>query len=113
MAEVRVEDIVGLAHGQARVFHYVRDGQVEQGFVLRVHERFVAYRNLCAHWHVDLDMGEGVFWSERLQRIQCRTHGAAYDPFSGVCELGPCVGARLSPLAFALDGDDAVVTVPG
>jgi nitrite reductase/ring-hydroxylating ferredoxin subunit len=108
-----VADVAALGHGEARVFHYVRLGQVEQGFVLRVHDRFVAYRNLCAHWHVDLDMGEGEFWSERLQRIQCRTHGAAYDPFSGVCELGPCVGARLEPFALELRGKDAVVRIPG
>ena len=110
--EVRVPGVAGLEHGQARKFPYVLGNDVAEGFILRVGDDLVAYRNLCAHWHVDLDMGEGKFWSERMGRIYCKTHGAMYEPHSGVCDRGPCVGERLEKFRVRLDGEDALVTIP-
>lgn len=110
--DVRVPGVDSLAHGEALKFPYVRGGEMEEGFVLRVGDELVAYRNLCAHWTVDLDMGEGQFWSERLGRIHCQTHGAAYDPHTGVCDAGPCVGGQLEKFTVRRDGADAVVTIP-
>ena len=110
--EIRVPGVTGLAHGEARTFEYHQDDEVRQGFVLRVQDGFVAYRNLCRHWSVDLDMGSGNFWSIRSQTIECKTHGARYDADSGVCVAGPCLGAQLEKFLVRLDGDDALVIVP-
>jgi nitrite reductase/ring-hydroxylating ferredoxin subunit len=110
--EVRVPGVASLEHGEARKFPYVRGEEVAEGFVLRVGEELVAYRNLCAHWHVDLDMGEGTFWSERMGRIYCKTHGAMYEPQSGICDRGPCVGGQLEKFGVRVEGDDALVSIP-
>jgi nitrite reductase/ring-hydroxylating ferredoxin subunit len=110
--DVRVPRVGSLAHGEAITFPYLRDNEMEEGFVLRVGEELVAYRNLCAHWTVDLDMGEGKFWSTRFGRIHCQTHGALYEPTTGVCDAGPCVGGRLEKFEVRRDGADAVVTIP-
>ncbi|MEM6366959.1 MAG: Rieske (2Fe-2S) protein [Myxococcota bacterium] len=59
-----------------------------------------AYCNLCRHLPIPLAGGTG-----QLDRLQCSTHGAIYDPRSGECTRGPCVGRRLHPLEAALDGD--------
>jgi len=42
----------------------------------------------------------------------CSTHGALYEPISGRCTAGPCVGDRLTALPLALDGDALVVNLP-
>jgi nitrite reductase/ring-hydroxylating ferredoxin subunit len=119
-----VADVAGLAHGQARAFVF-DDGEHEgRGFVLMLREaaeggepgpeveELVAYRNRCAHVAFDLDMGTGEFWSGKLQRIYCRTHGACYEPRTGICDRGPCVGKALEKLAVERQGQDAVVSIP-
>jgi nitrite reductase/ring-hydroxylating ferredoxin subunit len=60
----------------------------------------------------DLDMGTGEFWSRKLGRIYCRTHGACYEPRTGVCDRGPCVGKALEKLQVERQGPDAVVSIP-
>lgn len=119
-----MSDVASLAHGQARTFTF-DDGEHEgRGFVLVLRwgggaaekdpERMelVAYRNRCAHVAFDLDMGTGEFWSAKLGRIYCRTHGACYEPRSGICDRGPCVGRGLERFEVERQGDDAVVLVP-
>lgn len=110
---VRVEGAVHLEHGAAAKFAFVREGRPLEGFVLKFGDALVAYRNRCPHWTVDLDMGDGRFWSEKLQRIYCKTHGALFQPTTGLCDAGPCVGDRLEKFELEVDGDDAVVLVPG
>lgn len=117
-------DVVSLAHGQARTFTF-QDGEHEgRGFVLVLRwgggagpepgpePELVAYRNRCAHVAFDLDMGTGEFWSAKLGRIYCRTHGACYEPRSGICDRGPCVGRGLERFEVERRGQDAVVVVP-
>ncbi len=112
-ARVRVESVAQLEHGQARTFTFRRGGEDGAGFVLRVHDDLVAFENRCPHWMVDLDMGEGRFFAERVQRIVCSNHGALFDPRTGLCEAGPCVGQALERFELERDGDAAWVTVPG
>jgi nitrite reductase/ring-hydroxylating ferredoxin subunit len=111
--EVRVPNAAHLKHGQSIKFVYDRDGREEEGFVLRVGPAWVAYRNQCRHWSVDLDMGEGRFWNERLDRIVCQTHGARYRVHDGYCDFGPCAGEWLEAFAVRLQGDDAIVSIGG
>ncbi|MCH9688005.1 MAG: Rieske 2Fe-2S domain-containing protein [Deltaproteobacteria bacterium] len=115
--EVRVPGVATLEHGQARTFVF-EDGDYEgRGFVMALRDEtaltLVAYRNRCAHVSFDLDMGTGQFWSSKLSRIYCRTHGACYEPRTGVCDRGPCVGAALESFAVVRDGDDAIVSIGG
>lgn len=110
---IRVAGVSTLGHGEARSFFFRRDGDDGAGFVLRVGEALVAFENRCPHWMVDLDMGEGRFFSRRAQRIVCQNHGALFDPQTGVCEVGPCVGQALERFALEVDGDVAWVEVPG
>lgn len=116
--DVVVADVASLGHGEARTFTFEDGGHEGRGFVVALRYEgkeleLRAYRNRCAHVAFDLDMGTGQFWSSKLGRIYCRTHGACYEPRSGVCDRGPCVGRRLE--AFDLDrrDDDAIVRIPG
>jgi nitrite reductase/ring-hydroxylating ferredoxin subunit len=115
---ITVPEVAGLAHGQARTFVFDDGGEEGRGFVMMLRgadgtgEELVAYRNRCAHVAFDLDMGTGEFWSSKLGRIYCRTHGACYEPRTGICDRGPCVGRRLEKLPVERAGPDAVVLVP-
>lgn len=72
-------------------------------FVVRLGEGFVAYRNLCPHWGVDLDLGFGDFVDPRTGRIACRNHGAEFEVASGVCVFGPCAGDALPRLRVTVE----------
>ncbi len=115
---ITVPDVVGLEHGQARTFVFDDGGREGRGFVLVLRwdegsaALLVAYRNRCAHVAFDLDMGTGQFWSAKLGRIYCRTHGACYEPRTGICDRGPCVGRRLERFVVEPHGDDARVRIP-
>lgn len=113
MAQIRVPDVAGLADGEARSFSFARDGETQAGFVLRRGEHHYAYLNRCPHWGVDLDMGEGRFFSPLVGQIVCRTHGALFEPSTGTCTAGPCLGRSLESFALRLEGGDALVEVPG
>ena len=45
--------------------------------------------------------------------LVCATHGAIYEPDTGRCIGGPCVGDRLERLDVRREGDTIVVTWPG
>lgn len=57
-----------------------------------------AYVNRCAHIAVELDLVAGQFFDLTGHYLVCAMHGAHYEAASGVCELGPCKGARLEPV---------------
>lgn len=109
--QIRVEGVATLELGQARKFEFEREGQQQQGFILRVASGLVAYHNRCPHWGVDLDMGEGRFYSALTDRIFCSSHGALFVPSSGYCDAGPCAGDSLERFHLEMDGSDAVLTI--
>jgi nitrite reductase/ring-hydroxylating ferredoxin subunit len=109
--QVRVAAITALACGEARKFEFEREGQRQEGFILRIATGFVAYHNRCPHWGVDLDMGEGRFYSGLTDRIFCSSHGALFVPSTGYCDAGPCAGDSLERFEIKMDGADAVLTI--
>ena len=116
---IRLVGAARLGPGEARAFGEGETG----GFVLRrpsgpadggpEESGFVAYRNRCPHWGVDLDVGMGDFYDARRDRIFCRSHGALFVVDTGECDRGPCVGERLEALEVRVDGDDLLVSPVG
>lgn len=70
------------------------------GFVVRYNGQPYGYVNRCAHVPVELDWQEGDFFNLTREYLLCATHGAYYDPTTGLCLLGPCRGKSLQPLAI-------------
>ena len=103
--------VVGLEHGAARSFQVERDGRLLDGFVLRHGDSFFAYVNRCPHWGVDLDLGDGRFFAEDIDRIYCKNHGATFMPDTGICDSGPCVGRSLERFETTLEGSDLLITL--
>ena len=80
-------------------FSVERYGESRPAFAIRFDGRVYAYINACAHVPVEIDWMEGDFFDTEQRYLVCATHGARYEPTDGYCVMGPCRGARLTPLA--------------
>jgi len=77
-------------------------------FVLRVQGRVHAYRDACPHYgDTPLAWRRDAYLNADGTRIVCAAHGAQFEPSTGVCTLGPCLGQALTPapVAVAPNGD--------
>lgn len=81
--------------GEGVRFEIVRGERAESAFVIRHGGKVHAYLNRCAHVAVELDWQLGKFFDVDGEHLICSTHGAIYEPSTGVCVQGPCKGDRL------------------
>ncbi len=102
-------DVAALeADGAARTFEYTdRLGQPAEGFVMRWRGELVAYQNRCPHWAVPVGFDEENFLEGN--DIVCPMHGARFNPATGECWSGPCIGEGLEKFEVALDGEVATI----
>jgi nitrite reductase/ring-hydroxylating ferredoxin subunit len=82
----------------------------EKGFVVRHRGRACAYVNQCPHAGTELDWQPGEFFDIAGLYLVCATHGALFEPDSGVCVAGPCRGASLRRLEVR-EADGEIVLV--
>jgi nitrite reductase/ring-hydroxylating ferredoxin subunit len=68
-------------------------------FVLRHPEGVRAFENNCPHQGVRLEYRKDKFLSADGQFIVCYAHGARFDPLTGECTEGACLGQTLRRLA--------------
>jgi len=61
-------------------------------FAIRFGGRAFAYLNRCAHVAMELDWQPGLFFDFDAESLLCSTHGAFYDPVTGACRGGACIG---------------------
>ena len=88
-----------LAEGGAGVrFDWAPAGGEGKGFVVRHDGAARAFVNRCPHLGVELDWQPGEFFDETGLYFVCSTHGAIFEPASGLCVAGPCRGARLQAI---------------
>jgi phosphoglycolate phosphatase len=66
-----------------------------QAFVIRFDGQVKGYINECRHLPTELDWNFGHFLDADKEHLVCATHGALYDPLSGLCVAGPCRGRSL------------------
>jgi nitrite reductase/ring-hydroxylating ferredoxin subunit len=79
-------------------FRVNRLGAAERGFVVRYDGEARAFVNECPHAFTELDWNPGEFFDEAGLYLVCATHGAHFEPHTGLCVAGPCRGARLARL---------------
>lgn len=92
-------DAAALADGGLGVRFRLREGdRDEKGFAIRFGGIAHAFVNVCPHAGTELDWNPGDFFDESGLYLVCSTHGAMFEPSTGVCLAGPCRGARLQPL---------------
>ncbi len=109
---LRIAGAAALSPGQSRSFELEQDSQRIPGFLLRhAQGGWVAYVNRCPHWSVDLDLGDGRFYAEDIDRIYCKNHGSLFRVSDGVCDYGQCLGKSLRRCVVEFEGDDAWVSL--
>ena len=83
-----------------------------RGFVVRWQGEVHAYANTCPHAGHPLNFKpEGFFTVDRSLLI-CGSHGALFEPGSGVCVGGPCLGASLQKLECRVTDGQVLVRAP-
>jgi nitrite reductase/ring-hydroxylating ferredoxin subunit len=88
-----------LADGGLGVRFRLREGdRDEKGFVIRFAGIAHGYVNVCPHAGTELDWQPGDFFETAGLYLACATHGALFEPSTGLCVAGPCRGASLQPL---------------
>ncbi len=96
--------------GKAMRFELVRrnardEQEAVTGFAVAFDGNVYAYKNVCPHLGTELDWQPGEVFDESGLYLICATHGAAFEPVSGLCVGGPCKGAILSKIAVVVDNN--------
>ena len=99
MARIRSAAAEKIEEGKPITFSFTRDDRPQEGFVGRFKGNIFAYENTCRHIPITLDYGDNRFFDSTGETLMCQTHGAIYEPDTGLCVRGPCAGASL----FALE----------
>ena len=82
-------------------------------FVIAYEGAVHAYVNSCPHRGTELDWQPGEVFEETGLYLMCATHGALFEPNSGLCVAGPCHGGRLRSVAIKVVGNDVMLLSNG
>lgn len=98
--------------GSVKKFRVICEKHRVDGFLINHGGAFHAYVNRCRHMSTPLDFVRYQFFTEDGRHLICLTHGALYDPDSGLCVDGPCRGLSLYRLPVTVDGGEVLVQCP-
>jgi len=105
---VRLCDAGDLAEGTSRGFDPTGTGRDTMFIVRRA--GLHAWRNACPHWGgTSMAWRKDAFLNREGTRIVCAAHGAHFDIASGLCTLGPCIGARLARVELIESEDGSLL----
>lgn len=75
-----------------------------RGFIVRQGTQLRAYVNRCPHAGHMLNLKPNRFFGPG-NLLLCSSHGALFEPMTGACVAGPCIGKSLEALHVeAVDG---------
>lgn len=98
--------------GSVKKFWLICQRYRVDGFLINYQGKFHAYVNRCRHMETPLDFIRYQFFTEDGCHLVCLTHGAIYDPDSGLCVDGPCQGLSLYRLPVLVDRGEVLVGCP-
>ena len=101
-----------LAPGSVKKFWLICQKYRLNAFLVNYQGSFQAYVNRCRHMETPLDFVRYQFFTEDGRHLVCLTHGALYDPGSGLCVDGPCKGLSLYALPVRVDRGEVIVGCP-
>lgn len=78
-------------------------------FALRYRGRVHVWRDACPHYgSTPLAWRRDAYFDHGGTRVVCAAHGAQFEPDTGLCTLGPCLGQSLTRVPFTLTADGGV-----
>ena len=94
-----------LSKSACKEFIIETDAEPKDAFLVRFNKHYYAYVNSCPHTQINLNWQKGQFFSVDGLFLQCSLHGALFEPSSGLCIHGPCVGKLLKQLEVVVEND--------
>ena len=101
-----------LAEDAAREFAVGEEQWPLKGFVVRYDGDLYAWLNRCPHAGHALNLDPDDFFAPEASLLRCMSHGARFEPDSGLCVSGPCTGNSLTPLQCREEGGRIIVLAP-
>ena len=95
--------------GRAVRFEIRRQSHDLPAFAVAYDGEVHAFVNVCPHRGTSLDWQPGEVFDETGLYLICATHGALFEPDSGLCIAGPCQGAYLQKIPLKLEDDQVVL----
>ena len=83
-----------------------------RGMVVHWQSAVYAYANSCAHAGHPLNFQPDKFFNTDNTLLMCSSHGAVFEPATGLCVAGPCVGASLESLVCRVESGKVFVVAP-
>jgi nitrite reductase/ring-hydroxylating ferredoxin subunit len=102
-----------LAHGTSKKFTLRRGSRELEALLVNYQGRFFAYVNRCPHTGITLDWVNNQFFSVDNRYLMCATHGATFEPPTGECIWGPCVGLSLQGVPIEIENGQVYARLPG
>jgi len=101
-----------LAHGASKKFK-VRRGEFDtEALLVNYQGNLFAYLNRCPHVGISLDSVDNQFFTVDRRYLMCSNYGAVFEPPTGECVWGPCVGAALQKLELEVEGEKIFARFP-
>ena len=107
-----VASVQEMMPGTVKKFWLICDKYRVSCFLINYQGSFHAYVNSCRHLITPLDFLRHQFFTEDGRHLVCLTHGALYEPDTGLCVDGPCQGLSLRALPVRVESDEIVVGCP-
>lgn len=98
----KICDFKDLAELSCKEFIVKNDAFKKDAFLIFYMGHCYAYENSCPHTGVNLNWQEEQFFSFDGRFLQCSLHGALFEPTTGACVRGPCLGQDLKRINFVL-----------
>ena len=102
-----------LKHGSSKRFTMKRGGRDLEALLVNYDGNHFAYVNRCPHTGITLDWVNNQFFSSDNRYLMCATHGAVFEPPTGECIWGPCVGLSLQRMPVEIDDGQIYAKLPG
>ena len=106
-ARLSVSSVVG------RKVALKRAGREFEALLVNFDGTHFAYINRCPHTGITLDWVNNQFFSSDNRYLMCATHGAVFEPPTGECIWGPCVGLSLQSLPIETVDGQIYAKLPG
>jgi len=113
LAAKRVGSVGELEPGTTKKFTMRRGGRDLEALLVNYQGTHFAYVNRCPHTGITLDWVNNQFFSADQRYLMCATHGAVFEPPSGECIWGPCVGLSLQSLPIEIADGQIYARLPG